>query len=135
MAKIKFKERIVPDEGRHLVTLKGVKEIENRFYNPTEHGEGYKTQFEWTFEYDDKQGMEIRCFTTLSPTQYKGKKNKILLIEEALLGKYLSAEEMKEIDDTDALIGMKCYINVAHQPTEDGQIGAKIVLLESVTKK
>ena len=135
MAKIKFKERIVPDEGRHLVALKGVKEIENRFYNPTEHGEGYKTQFEWIFEYDDKPGMEIRSFTTLSPTQYKGKKNKILLIEEALLGKYLSAEEMKEIDDTDALIGMKCYINVTHQPTEDGQIGAKIVLFESVTKK
>ncbi len=135
MAKIKFKERIVPDEGRHLVTLKGVKEIENRFYNPTEHGEGYKTQFEWTFEYDDKQGMEIRCFSTLSPTLYQGKKNKMLEIEEALLGKYLSAEEMKEIDDTDALIGMKCYITVVHKPTEDGQIGAKVVLFESVTKK
>jgi len=79
------------------------------------------------------QGWKFAASPHFHPLYIKERKTK--LIEEALLGKYLSAEEMKEIDDTDALIGMKCYINVTHQPTEDGQIGAKIVLFESVTKK
>lgn len=125
----------MPDEGRHLVTLKGVKEVDNKFYDPKEQKEDYKTQFEWTFEYDEKPGMEIRRFTTLTPTRYKGKKNKMLEIEEALLGKSLSEAEMKEIEDTDVLIGMKCYVNVAHDQTEDGQIVAKIVLFGPVSKK
>jgi len=128
--KITFTKRLIPEAGRHLVELKDISEIENKFYDSEKQSEKYKTQFQWTWIYDKNPEMEIRSFSTMSPSYYQGKKNKMLEMEEALLSKPLSEKEMAEIDDTDALIGKKCYITVKHDKDKDGQIHAKIIMFE-----
>lgn len=135
MPKITKIIRIVPDAGRHLVTLKEVNEIDNKFFDPKTQREEYKTQFEWIFSYTDKPGMEIRAFSTKAPSRYKGKTNRMLEIEEALLAKALTEKEWTEIDDTDALLGMACNITVKHEKDDDGQVSAKIVLFEPESSK
>lgn len=130
MPKIKFTKRIVPKDGRHLVSLKDVSEVENKFYDSDKQSEKYKTQFQWTWSYADDPEMEIRSFSTMTPSTYKGKKNKMLEMMEASLGRILSETEMAKIDDTDLLIGSKCFITVKHDKDEDGQIHAKIILFE-----
>src|SRR5690242_7872218 len=114
MPKINILDRIVPKDGRHLVKLKKVSEVENKFYDPDKQSEKYKVQFQWIWSYDDNPGMEIRSFSTTAPSRYKGKKNRMLEMMEALLGKTLSEAEMAKIGDTDQLIGKKCYITVKH---------------------
>lgn len=128
--KITFTKRIIPEAGRHLVELKDISEVENKFYDPEKQSEKYKTQFQWTWTYDKNPEMEIRSFSTMSPSYYQGKKNKMLEMEEALLNKTLSEKQMAEIDDTDVLIGKKCYITVKHDKDKDGQIHAKIIMFE-----
>ena len=124
----------MPEAGKHLVSLKDVSEIENKFYDPEKQKEAYKTQFQWTWSYVDNPEMEIRSFSTMAPSRYKGKKNKMLEMMEALLGKSLSEAEMVKIGDTDELIGKKCYITVKHDKDEDG-IHAKIILYEPESEK
>lgn len=130
MPKITFTKRLIPDAGRHLVELKDISEVENKFYDPDKQSDKYKTQFQWTWTYDKNPEMEIRSFSTIAPSYYQGKKNRMLEMEEALLGKTLSEKEMAEIDDTNDLIGKKCYITVKHDKDKDSQIHAKIILYE-----
>jgi hypothetical protein len=130
MPKITFTKRLIPDAGRHLVELKDISEVENKFYDPDKQSDKYKTQFQWTWTYDKNSEMEIRSFSTIAPSYYQGKKNRMLEMEEALLGKTLSEKEMAEIDDTNDLIGKKCYITVKHDKDKDSQIHAKIILYE-----
>lgn len=129
MPKINYPQRIVPKDGRHLVSLKDVSVVENKFYDPDKQSDKYKTQFQWTWGYVDIPNMEIRSFSTLAPSRYKGKKNKMLEMMEALVGKVLSETEMTKIGDTDELIGKKCYVTVKHDKDENGT-HAKIILFE-----
>ena len=129
MPKIIFTNRIVPKDGRHLASLKDVSEVENKFYDPQKQNEKYKIQFQWTWSYVDNPEMEIRSFSTTAPSKYKGKKNKMLEMMEALLGKNLSEADMTKIGDTDELVGKQCYVTVKHEKTDDG-IHAKIIMYE-----
>lgn len=135
MAQLKYKERIVPEAGRHLVELLSVEETENKFYNPEKDSDDKKNQNSWVFGYVEKPEMDIRVWSTISLSSYKGQKSKALTIAEALLDKELTAEDKKSFTDTDSLIGKKCYVTVKHFKTEDKQTFAKVILFESETGK
>ncbi len=74
--------------------------------------------------------MEIRCFSSLYLNINKGEKNKALRIVEALEGKKLSKKETDKFENTDGLIGKKCYLTVEHYTAEDGKTKAKVEMFE-----
>lgn len=131
MPKLVSKQRILPDAGKHLCTLVSVEEIENKFFDPQKDKEDKKKRLQWTFEYDDKKGMEIRLWSSSNLSTYKGTASNALRLVQALTDKKLSKEEIEKFGDTDQLIGKKCYLEVKHQEQEDGQIFAKVKDFES----
>ena len=135
MAQLKYKERIVPKAGRHLVELLLVEETENKFYDPEKDSDDKKNQNAWIFGYVDSPEMEIRVWSTINLSSYKGQKSKALTIVEALLDKELTAEDKKGVTDTNTLLGKKCFVTVKHVKAEDGQTFAKVILFESETGK
>lgn len=126
MPKLNFKKRIVPDEGKHLCTLMEVQEQENQFYDPKKDSPGNAKRYGWIFSYDQKPAMQIRTWSSPSLSTYKGKKSNALLIIEALTDKVLTDEEKEEFTDTDALIGLKCYLTVRHTKNDKGDVVAKV---------
>ncbi len=133
MAKLKYKKRIVPDAGRHLCTLVSTEEVENKFYDPKKDKEDMAKRLEWVFAYDKKPDMQIRTWSSFNISIWKGKKSKALTIIETLLEKELSEKEKEKFDDTDSLLGKKCYLTVKHEKHDDGQTYAKIIDFEKAS--
>lgn len=133
MPKFLFKKRVLPDAGRVLAKLISIEEVENQFFNPKEQSGDKERQFEWTFEYEDKPGMEIKVWSTRSLSTYKGRKSKGLTIAEALLGEELTESDKEDFEAND-LVSKKCYLTVKHEKKEDGQVFAKVIDFASEEK-
>lgn len=131
MPRLTSKSRVLPDDGKHLCTLVSVEEIENKFYDPKKDNEDKAKRLQWTFEYDDKKGMEIRVWSSSNLTVYKGTTSNALKMVQALMDKELTKEEIEKFESTDQLIGKKCYLEVKHQKQENGEIFAKVRDFES----
>lgn len=131
MAKLSYKTRELPEPGKHLVTLVSVEEVANKFFDPQKDQPDRAKQLEWTFEYQDKPGVQIKVWSSPTLSIFKGTKSKALTIVEALMGKELTEEEKQDFPDTEILIGKTCYLDVRHQKTEDGQLFAKVKEFES----
>jgi hypothetical protein len=133
MPKLISKQRELPEAGKHLSTLVSVEEIENKFFDSQKDKEDKKKRLQWTFEYDDKKGMEIRVWSSSNLTTYKGTMSNALRLVQALMDKELTKEEIEKFEDTDLLIGKKCYLDVKHQKQENGEIFAKVKDFESTS--
>lgn len=118
MAKLVFKERVLPPEGHHLATLVRIDEEDNKFYDPKVDSPDRKKRYGWVFVYDDVPCMEIRAWSSPSLSTYKGKDSKALTIVETLLEKDLTDEDKRNFKGTDDLIGKKCYLDVIHVRSE-----------------
>lgn len=125
MPKLISKQRQLPDAGKFMCTLISVEEIDNKFYDPNKDAEDKARRLQWTFEYDYKKGMQIRVWSSSNLTVYKGNPSTALRLVQALLDKELSKEEIEKFNDTDTLIGKKCYLEVKHQKQENGDVFAK----------
>jgi hypothetical protein len=58
--------------------------------------------------------MQIRVWSSANLSIYKGIKSNALRMTEALLDKGLTKKEMDDGNDTDKLIGKKCFLEVKH---------------------
>jgi hypothetical protein len=47
------------------------------------------------------------------------------------MDKELSKEEIEQFDNTDKLVGKKCFLDVKHQKQENGEVFAKVRDFES----
>jgi len=126
MPKLMSRQRQLPDAGKFICTLISVEEIDNKFYDPAKDAEDKAKRLQWTFEYDEKKGMQIRVWSSSNLTVYKGNPSTALRLVQALMDKELSKEEIEKFDDTDTLIGKKCYLEVKHQKQENGDVFAKV---------
>jgi len=126
MPKLIAKERKLPDAGKFMATLVSVEEVDNKFYDSNKDTEDKKKRLEWTFEYDEKKGMQIRVWSSSTLTVYKGNPSTALRLVQALMDKELTKEEIEKFGDTDKLIGKKCYLEVKHQKKENGDTFAKV---------
>ncbi|SRR6266568_6665675 len=135
MAKLTNKRLVLPDAGRHLCTLSSVQEVENKFYIAGKDSDDKKQRLEWTFVYDDRPEMQIKRWSSFNLSAYKGKKSTALELTEALLGKVLTVEEREKANDTDELIGKKCFLTVKHEKNEAGEITTKIIDVEPATEE
>lgn len=133
MPKLLSKQRILPDEGKHLGTLVSVEEIENKFFDPKKDKEDKAKRLQWTFEYDDKKGMEIRVWSSSNLTIYKGTMSTALRLVQALMDKELTKEEVEQFNSTDMLVGKKCFLEVKHQKMENGEVFAKVKDFERIS--
>jgi hypothetical protein len=125
------KQRMLPDAGKHLCTLVSVEEIENKFFDAKKDNEDKAKRLQWTFDYDDKKGMQIRIWSSANMTVYKGTASNALRLVQALMDKELSKEEIEQFDNTDKLVGKKCFLDVKHQKQENGEVFAKVRDFES----
>lgn len=132
MAKLKYRKMAPPPAGKQIYTLLKVEEVENRFYDPKKDSADRATQLEWNFVLDENPEITPRIWSTANLSVYKGKKSKCLQLVEALLDKTLNDTEKKEFEDTDGLIGKKCYLTIKHETTEDGSIVGKIIDYDTV---
>lgn len=126
MPKLIAKKRQLPDAGKVICTLISVEEVDNPFYNAAKDTEDKTKRLQWTFEYDEKKGMQIRVWSSSNLTVYKGNPSTALRLVQALMDKELSKEEIEKFGDTDKLIGKKCYLEVKHQKKENGDVFAKV---------
>ena len=131
MPKLTASKRILPDAGKHLCVLNGVVEVENKFYDPKKDKADRAKRLEWTFQYETKQDMQIRVWSSASLSTYKGTKSNALRMTEALLDKELTKGEIDKGADTDRLVGKKCYLIVKHLKQDDGTVFAKVRDFES----
>lgn len=120
------KQRVLPDAGKHLCTLVAVEEIENKFFDSKKDSEDKAKRLQWTFEYDDKKGMQIRVWSSANLSTYKGTMSNALRLVQALTDRELTKEETEKFDSTDELVGKKCFLDVKHQKQESGEVFAKV---------
>lgn len=119
MAKITGKTYVLVPEGKTTLTLREVKMLDNRFWKPGE-SEEKKIRLQWFFDVDDVQDAEVTKFSSSQFGVYKGKQSNALALTEALLGRKLANEEVKELD-TDILVGRKMNAMIVHELREDGR--------------
>ncbi len=131
MPKLTASKRVLPDAGKHMCVLMGVSEVENKFYDPKKDKADKAKRLEWTFQYEKKPEMQIRVWSSANLSIYKGIKSNALRMTEALLDKELTKKEMDEGNDTDKLIGKKCFLEVKHFKQDDGTVFAKVRDFES----
>jgi len=129
--KLTASKRVMPDAGKHLCALLSVLEVENKFYDPKKDKADKAKRLEWTFQYETKQDMQIRVWSSSNLSIYKSTKSNALRMTEALLDKELTKDEINKGADTDKLIGKKCYLIVKHLKQEDGTTFAKVRDFES----
>lgn len=131
MPKLIAIKRIVPDAGKHLCVLLKVEDVENKFYDPKKDKADKAKRLEWTFQYVEKPEMEIRVWSSMNLSVYKGTKSNALRMTEALMDKELDESEREKVAGTEKLVGKKCYLEVKHIKQDDGTIFAKVRDFES----
>ncbi len=117
MVKLTGTNFVLPPEGNAILTLHGIKEIVNRFFQEGAD-EDTRIRLQWTFDVDGVEGAILTKFSSKKLSVYKGKKSNALLLSEALIGRALTLEERKELD-TEMLIGKKMEVVIEHQEKED----------------
>jgi len=120
---------VLPPEGKVTITLREIKETPNRFYKEGDDEEK-RTRLQWLFDVDGLEGAELSKFSSKRLTTYEGKKSNALQLSEALMGRPLTEDELRELD-TDNFIGKKLSVMIGYEVKEDKKF-AKILSFNPV---